>query len=82
MANKEIKIKSFDELQPFFQLTRMPMIHCAVQRMCLRYRHHDIVLGHTWRESCKICTIIHVSSDLAVSVAKGGSNKNNILRSN
>lgn len=62
MANKEIKIKSFDELQPFFQLTRMPMIHCAVQRMCLRYRHHYIVLGHTWRESCKICTIIHVSS--------------------
>lgn len=80
MANKEIKIKSFDELQPFFQLTRMPMIHCAVQRMCLRYRHHDIVLGHTWRESCKI--VQSFMSHLAVSVAKGGSNKNNILRSN
>lgn len=62
MANKEIKIKSFDKLQAFFQLTRMPMIHCAVQRRCPCYRHHYIVLGHTWRESYKICEIIHVSS--------------------
>lgn len=62
MVHKEIRIKSFEELHPFFQLTGMPMIHCAVQRGFPIYRHDYIVLGHTWHEDFKTCYIIRAYS--------------------
>lgn len=62
MENTVIRINSFDELQPFFGRTGMSMIHCAVQRSFpFNYKHHYIILAHTWFEIFNICEIIHVS---------------------
>lgn len=58
-----IRIKSFEDLRSFFQLTVRYMIHCAVQRnFPTNYMHHYIVLGLTWHENYNNCFIIHVSS--------------------
>lgn len=58
MENTVIRINSFDELQPFFGRTEVSIIHCAVQRSFpFSYKHHYIMLAHTWFD----IFIIHVS---------------------
>lgn len=64
MSSTEIKIQSYDDLKQYFHPERRSMIHCAVQRengFLPHYRHHYIVLGHTWSPEDG-CQIIHYTS--------------------
>ena len=73
MSSKEIKIQSYDDLKQYFHPERRSMIHCAVQRRPIwlpKYRHHYIVLAHTWSPEDG-CQIIHYASHTTHSCVKG-----------
>ena len=57
MSDQKIEIKTFEELREHISRDRQSMIHCAVQRNA--YRHHFILLGHTWSSYYEVCYIIH-----------------------
>ena len=67
MSTRETQIKAFKNLQEYFQEGgKKFMIHCAVNgSTCSKlfsYRHHYIVLGHTWCSDCESIEIIHFSA--------------------
>lgn len=73
MSSTEIKIQSYEDLKQYFHPERRSMIHCAVQRRPIwlpKYRHHYIVLGHTWSPEDG-CQIIHYASHTTHSCVKG-----------
>lgn len=68
MSSREEKVESLMDLQDIVcndDTRSFSMIHCAVTRKSWRnlyitYRHHYIILGHTWSENG--CYIIHYAS--------------------
>lgn len=65
MSTRETQIKALKNLQEYFQEGGKEfMIHCAVVRRIrsVSYRHHYIVLGHTWCSDCESIEIIHFSA--------------------
>ena len=60
MSSTTIKIRSFDDIKRYFKPGTKSMIHCAVKRKW--YKHHFIVLGHTWCSTCNLCDIIHFTT--------------------
>ena len=84
MSTRETQIKTFRNLQEYFQEGGNKfMIHCAVARRIksISYRHHYIVLGHTWCSDCESIEIIHFSASANQSsngkVLKESYSKNN-----
>ena len=64
MSSRETKIKTFKDLKKYFQEGSTCMIHCAIvgRSSLVSYRHHYIVLGHTWCSVCESIEIIHFSA--------------------
>lgn len=59
-----IKIASFDCLLRFCEKNRRSMIRCAVRLPYMpRYKHHYILLGHTWNAHYEVFFIIHYSTE-------------------
>lgn len=60
MSDRTIEIKTLEELIALFPKGRQSMIHCAVHgSMGDKYKHHFILLGHTWTRYYEVCFIIH-----------------------
>ena len=59
MSDSTIQINTLEELVACIPKDRQSMIHCAVQRMGDTYKHHFILLGHTWSRYHEVCFIIH-----------------------
>lgn len=59
MSDSTIQINTLEELVARIPKDRQSMIHCAVQRMGDTYKHHFILLGHTWSRYHEVCFIIH-----------------------
>ena len=64
MSSRETRIKTFKDLKEYFQEGSKCMIHCAIvgRSSLVSYRHHYIVLGHTWCSVCESIEIIHFSA--------------------
>ena len=61
--NTRTKIASFDQLLRFCDTNRRSMIRCAVRLpKKSNYKHHYILLGHTWNAYYKVFFIIHYST--------------------
>lgn len=59
-----IKIASFECLLRFCEKNRRSMIRCAVRLPYMpRYKHHYILLGHTWNAHYEVFFIIHYSTE-------------------
>lgn len=55
---RRTKIESFDSMLSFCETDRRSMIRCAVRSSTI-YKHHYILLGHTWDERHEHFFIIH-----------------------
>lgn len=61
---RRTKIESFDYLLSFCETNRRSMIRCAVRLSYMpKYKHHYILLGHTWDEHHEYFFIIHYSTE-------------------
>nr|XP_022309830.1 uncharacterized protein LOC111115402 [Crassostrea virginica] len=70
MTQREIPVRSFEQLQKYFTPMKRSMIHCATSlNNRSKYKHHFILLGHTWVEEDEMCSILHYATTPKVMVA-------------